>query len=100
MLEFSKIYKFIVKFVIFFIAGVTTKNDQINDQLLCSHFKSRYLVTKFGHLSWSFLVGFYLVTTSGHLSWSFLVTSLKFINFGHLSLEANYGDKKIWSLGH
>ena len=29
---------FIVKFVIFFIAGVTTKKDQINDQLLCGHF--------------------------------------------------------------
>ena len=29
---------FIVKFVIFFIARVTTKNDQINDQLLCGHF--------------------------------------------------------------
>ena len=29
---------FIVKFVIFFIARVTTKNDQINGQLLCGHF--------------------------------------------------------------
>ena len=38
MLIFSKMYKFIVKFVIVFIAGVTTKNDQINDQLLCGHF--------------------------------------------------------------
>ena len=44
-------------------------------------------MTKFSHLSWSFLVGFYTVTKSGHLSWSFLVISLKFINFGHLSLE-------------
>ena len=34
VLEFSKMYKFIVKFVIFFIARVTTKNDQ----LLCGHF--------------------------------------------------------------
>ena len=100
MLEFSKMYKFIVKFVIFFIARVTTKNDQINDQLLCGHFYSRYPVTKFGHLSWSFLVGFYPVTKSGHLSWSFLVSSLKFINFGHLSLEKNYGDQKLWSPGH
>ena len=83
MLEFSKIYKFIVKFVIFFIVGVTTKNDQ----LLCGHFYSRYLVTKFAHLSWSFLVGFYPLTKSGHLSWYFLVSSLKFINFGHLSLK-------------
>ena len=38
VLEFSKMYKFIVKFVIFFIAGVRTINDQINDQLLCGHF--------------------------------------------------------------
>ena len=70
MLEFSKMYKFIVEFVIFFIVGVTTKNDRINDQLLCGHFQSRYPVTKFSHLSWSFLV-----------------SSLKFINFGHLSLK-------------
>ena len=34
VIEFSKICKFIVKFVIFFIAGVTSKNDQINDKLL------------------------------------------------------------------
>ena len=83
MLEFSKMSKFIVKFVIFFIAIVTTKNDQINDQLLCGHFHSRYPVTK-----------------SGHLSWSFLVSSLKFINFGHLSLEKNCGDQIFWSPGH
>ena len=42
VLEFSKMYKFIVKFAIFFIAEVPTKNDQINDQindqLLCGHF--------------------------------------------------------------
>ena len=38
VLEFSKMYKFNVKFVIIFISGVTTKNDQINDQLLCGHF--------------------------------------------------------------
>ena len=66
---------------------MTTKNDQINDQLLCGHFSYRYPVTKFGHLSWSFLVGFYPATKSGHLSWSFLVSSLKFMNFGHLSLK-------------
>ena len=87
VLEFSKMYKFIVKFVIFFIVGVKTKNDQINDQFLCGHFQSRYPVTKFGHLSWLFLVGFYPVTKSDHLSWSFLVSSLKFINFGHSSLK-------------
>ena len=57
-------------------------------------------MTKFGHLSWSFLVGFYPVTKSGHLSWSFLVRSLKFINFGHLSLEKNCGDQNFWSPGH
>ena len=57
-------------------------------------------MTKFGHLSWSFLVGFYPVTKSGHLSWSFLVISLKFIIFGHLSLENNCGDQKFWSPGH
>ena len=72
-----------------------TKNDQINDQLLCGHFSSRYPMTKFSHLSWLFLVGFYLVTKSGHLSWSFLVISLKFFNFGHLSLEKDYGDQKF-----
>ena len=31
-------FLFIVKFVIFLIAGVTIKKDQINDQLLCGHF--------------------------------------------------------------
>ena len=77
-----------------------TKNDQINDQLLCGHFSSRYPMTKFSHLSWLFLVGFYPVTKSGHLSWSFLVSSLKFINFGHLSLEKNCGDQNFWSPGH
>ena len=79
---------------------MTTKNDQINDQLICDHFYSRYSVTKFGHLSWLFLVGFYPVTKSGHLSWYFLVGSLKFINFGDLSLEKNCGDQKFWSPGH
>ena len=79
---------------------MTTKNDQINDQLLCGHFSSRYPMTKFGHLSWSFLVGFYPVTKSGHLSWSFSVSSLKFINFRHLFLEKNYGDQTFWSPSH
>ena len=46
---------------------------------------------------WSFILVFfssffYLVTKSGHLSWSFLVKSLKLINFGHLSLGKNCGD--------
>ena len=39
---------------------------------------------KFGHLSWSFLVGFYLVTKSGHLSWSFILLKKTAVtkNFG------------------
>ena len=78
----------------------TTKNDQINDQFLSSHLKSTYPVIKFGHLSWSFLVGFYPVTKSGHLSWSFLVSSLRIINFGHLFLSGDRGDQNFWSPGH
>ena len=57
-------------------------------------------MTKSGHLSLYFLVGFYLVTEIGHLSWYFLVISLKFINFGHLSLEKNYVDQNFWSPSH
>ena len=56
MLEFSKLYKFVVKNVILHCRSDTTKHDQINDQLLCAHFKSRHPMTNFGHLSWSFLV--------------------------------------------
>ena len=76
VLEFSKMYKCILKLVIFSNVAVTTKNDQINDQLLSSNLKSTYPLIKFGHLSWSFLVGFYPMTKSGHVYWSFLVNSL------------------------
>ena len=101
VLEFSKMYKCSLRFVILLSLGVTQlKNDQINDQLLSSHFNSTYHVIKFGHLSWSFLVGFYHVTKSGNLSWSFLVSSLRIINFGHLFLSGDCGDQNFWSVGH
>jgi hypothetical protein len=38
VLEFSKLYKFIVKIVIFHCWSDITKNDQINHQLLCGTF--------------------------------------------------------------
>ena len=38
VLKFSKMCKFIVKIVIFHCQSGTTKNDQINDQLLCDNF--------------------------------------------------------------
>ena len=39
VLKFSKLYKFIVKIVInFHCQSDTTKNEQINEQLLCGHF--------------------------------------------------------------
>ena len=34
VLEFSKLYKFIVKIVLFHCESGTTKNDQINDQFI------------------------------------------------------------------
>ena len=61
---------------------------------------SLILVTKSGHLSWSFQFSFFPGTKSGHLSWSFLVSSFKVTNFGHLSLEKNSGDQICWSPGH
>ena len=47
VLKFSKLYKVIVKIVIFHYWSDTTENEQINYQLLCGHFSfSSYHMTK------------------------------------------------------
>ena len=88
VLKFSKLYKFIIKIVIFHCRSGITKNYQINDQLLCGHFQFiSYLVTKLvihlGHFQFSSYPMTKLVIYLDH----FQLAHVKFLNFGHLSLE-------------
>ena len=89
VLNFSKLYKFIVKIVInFHCRSDTTKIDQINEQLLCGHFQfSSYPVPKFviylGHFQFSSYQVTRLVIYIGH----FQLCNLRALKFGHVSLE-------------
>ena len=98
VLEFSKFYKFIVKFAFFHYRSDTTKNDLINDQLLCGHFQFKYyLVTKLVIYLCHFYFSSYpmtkLIIYLGH----FQLAHLKFLNFGHLPLEKTNCDQIFWS---
>ena len=80
VLQFSKLYKFIVKIVIFHFWNGTT----INDQFLCCHFSFKSyamikLVIYLGQFQFSSYPMTKLVIYLGH----FQLVDLKFLNFGH-----------------
>ena len=97
MLKFIKLYKFIVKIVIFPYRSDTIKNDQIKEQfillilLLCGHFQFSCLL--FGHI-------FYPMTKLVVYLSHFQLDHLKFLNFGHLPLEKPVVTKLVIYLCH
>ena len=84
VLKFSKLYKFIVKIVIFHCQSGTTKNDQ----LLCGHFQFKsYLVMKLVNYLHHFQFSSYPMTKFVLYLGHFQLAHLKFLNFDHLSIE-------------